>query len=496
MTAPAPTPTAAPPGHRTAQWIAGRWQDSAAPGTIAVTNPATGEVIGSVPAGGAADVDRAVAAATAAWPAWAALPVAERIAALDRLATLLEHEADTLALLLSRETGMPRHLVRGVQIESALGMLRAAGRVAADYEFRRRVGEALVLREPIGVVAAIIPWNVPLLMAVQKIASALVVGCTVVVKPSELAPLGVLRLAELTAEAGLPAGVVNMVSGHGTVAGTALAAHPDVAMVSLTGSVRAGRSVSEVAAATVKRVHLELGGKSASIVLDDADLAEAVDATVRHVAFNAGQTCFAWSRLLVPAARYEEAVAVAAATADSLRVGDPLDPATELGPLISAEALERVRDHVASGIAEGARLVAGGTEEVPEAGPGHYIRPTVLADVRNSMRIAQEETFGPVVLLIPYQDEDDAVRIANDSVYGLHGAVWSASVERAVAVAGRLRTGQVDVNGPSFNINVPFGGYKQSGNGRELGRWGLDSFTELKAVQWGGAREGIRIGAS
>ncbi|MFC4061521.1 aldehyde dehydrogenase family protein [Planomonospora corallina] len=485
----------APSGHRGALWIDGRWTPSSTRERSTVVDPAREEVVGSVPAGTAADARRAVEAAAAAFPGWAALPLEERLRPLRRLLELMEADAGVLADTITREVGMPRHLARGVQVEFALGVLRSYLGLLPGHPFEQRLGGSLVLREPVGVVACVTPWNVPLLLVVQKLVPALAVGCTVVLKPSEITPLNTFHLADLLARCGLPPGVVNLVSGAGPVVGPVLAEHPDVAMVSLTGSQRAGQDVSRRAAGTVKRVHLELGGKSAGIVLDDADLETAVDAGVRQACFNSGQACLAWSRLLVPAARYGEATEIAAAAAGSLRVGDPFDPRTDLGPLVSATARTRVRRYIRLGEREGARVVAGGPAAPDGLDRGFYVRPTVFAGVHNRMRIAREEIFGPVAVLIPYTDEDDAVRIANDSDYGLHGAVWSASAERALAVARRMRTGRVDVNGAPFNLLAPFGGYKRSGNGRELGTWGLDAFCEVKAVQLGASDVQVEIGA-
>ncbi|MFC7648947.1 aldehyde dehydrogenase family protein [Streptosporangium lutulentum] len=460
-----------------------------------VLDPAREEVIGSVPAGTAEEARRAVEAAAAAFPGWAALPLEARLRPLRKLLELMEAEADILADTITREVGMPRHLVRGVQVEFALGLLRSYLDALPDHPFEQWVGGSLVLREPVGVVACITPWNVPLLLVMQKLVPALAVGCTVVLKPSEITPLNTFRLVDLLAECDLPPGVVNLVSGSGPVIGSVLAAHPAIAMVSLTGSQRAGRHVSGLAAETVKRVHLELGGKSANVVLEDADLETAVGAGIRQACFNSGQACLAWSRLLVPGSRYEEAVAIAAATADSLGVGDPFDARNDLGPLVSETARARVRDYIRLGEQEGARLVAGGAQAPEGLDRGFYVRPTVFADVHNGMRIAREEIFGPVTVLIPYEDEADAVRIANDSDYGLHGAVWSASTERALAVARRIRTGRIDVNGAPFNLLAPFGGYKHSGNGRELGTWGLEAFCEVKAVQVGAGPVQVDLGA-
>jgi len=341
-----------------------------------------------------------------------------------------------------------------------------------------------VVREPVGVVGAITPWNYPLHQIALKVAPALAAGCCVVLKPSELTPFNAFVLAEVIEAAGLPAGVFNLVVGLGATVGEALVRHPGVDMISFTGSTRSGKRIAEVAAQSVKRVALELGGKSASVILDDADLAGAVKSTVNGCYLNSGQTCTALTRMLVPASKYEEAAKIAAEVAKGFTVGDPLAETTKLGPLTSKAQLERVRGYIRKGIEEGAELVAGGAEP-PEGVPagGYYVKPTIFGKVKNSMTIAQEEIFGPVLAIIPYADEDDAVRIANDSIYGLAGAVWSKDEARAQRVARRIRAGQIDINGGSFNMNAPFGGFKQSGHGREAGTYGLEEFLEYKALQ-------------
>jgi betaine-aldehyde dehydrogenase len=339
------------------------------------------------------------------------------------------------------------------------------------------------VREPVGVVAAITPWNYPLHQIAAKVAPALAAGCTVVLKPSEVAPLTAFMLAEIIDSAALPAGVFNLVCGTGVVVGEALARHPGVDMISFTGSTRAGKRVSELAAASVKRVALELGGKSASVVLDDADFAKAIRATINACFLNSGQTCTAHTRLLVPVARYAEAARLAVEAAQGFTLGDPLSPDTRLGPLISDAQRERVRTHIRKGLAEGAELLLGGAAAPAGFGKGYYVQPTVFGRVKSRMTIAQEEIFGPVISILTYTDEDDAVRIANDTVYGLAGAVWSQDEARAQRVARRMRTGRVDINGGAFNMLAPFGGYKQSGHGRELGRYGLEEFLEIKSLQ-------------
>jgi len=339
------------------------------------------------------------------------------------------------------------------------------------------------VREPVGVVGAITPWNYPLRQIASKVAPALAAGCTVVVKPSEVAPLNAFLLAEIVDAIGLPPGVLNLVTGYGPVVGEALAAHPDVDMISFTGSTLAGRRVSERAAPTVKRVALELGGKSANVILEDADLERAVNSGVGACFLNSGQTCSALTRMLVPRGRLAEAEQIAAAAAERFTTGDPFDPATKLGPLVSERQRERVRGYIARGIAEGARLLTGGADAPAGQETGYFVLPTVFSDVTSEMTIAQEEIFGPVLVLIAHDGDEDAIRIANDTIYGLAGAVWSADEERAKLVARRIRTGQVDINGAAYNPLAPFGGYKQSGHGRELGPFGIDEFLEVKSLQ-------------
>jgi aldehyde dehydrogenase (NAD+) len=379
--------------------------------------------------------------------------------------------------------GAPATLASSVQVGLPLRGLGSYIDLLHATEESEVVGNSLVVREPVGVVGAITPWNYPLHQSVAKVAAALAAGCTVVHKPSEVAPLSAYLLAEIVDAAGLPAGVYNLVAGYGPEAGEALAAHAGVDMVSFTGSTRAGRRVGALAAETVKRVALELGGKSANVALPDADLTAAVKVGVGSCLLNTGQTCTALSRLLVPASRQDEAVDLAVAASAKYRPGDPTDPATRLGPLVSAAARERVGDYIARGVAEGAQLAVDGRDPAGLPGRGYFLGPTVFADVKPDATIAQEEIFGPVLSIIPYADEDDAARIANLSAYGLAGAVWSADTDRAIAFARRLRTGQVDINGGSFNHLAPFGGYRQSGNGRELGSYGLAEFSEVKSMQ-------------
>ncbi|MDQ6648534.1 MAG: aldehyde dehydrogenase family protein [Actinomycetota bacterium] len=464
-------------------YVDGGWRKSSGDEVIEVVNPATEQVIATVPAGTAADVDSAVAAARAAFPAWASTGVEERAKYLSRIQEALAARQDEIAAVITAELGAPNKLAKGIQAGLPIAVFGSYAAMLADYAFEERVGNSLVVREPIGVVAAITPWNYPLEQVARKVAPALAAGCTIVLKPSEVAPLAAYLLAEVLDEVGLPAGVFNLVTGYGPVVGEAMAAHPEVDMVSFTGSGAAGRRVSEVAAATVKRVALELGGKSANVILADADLTKAVKIGVANAFLNSGQTCTAWTRMLVPAAMHDEIVELATTTAAAYTVGDPTDDATRLGPVVSSAQLDRVRGYIEKGIAEGAQLMTGGAEAPEGLERGYYVRPTVFAGVRPDMTIAQEEIFGPVLSILPYDDEDDAVAIANGTIYGLAGAVWSADQDHAVEVARRLRTGQVDINGGKFNPVAPFGGYKQSGNGRELGTFGLDEFLEVKSLQ-------------
>jgi acyl-CoA reductase-like NAD-dependent aldehyde dehydrogenase len=466
---------------RTQLYVGGAWVPSTGTGTIDVVNPATEEVIGRVADGTPEDVDRAVAAAKAAFPAWSATSVDERGKYLARLSDTLAARAEEIATTITEEMGSPAKFAQLVQAGLPITVMKSYAEMVGDFAFEETVGNSLVVKEPVGVVGAITPWNYPLHQIVNKVAPALAAGCTVVLKPSEVAPFSAFILAEICDEVGLPAGVFNVVTGVGPVVGEAIAKHPDVDMVSFTGSTAAGKRVSQLAAETVKRVALELGGKSANVVLPDADFSKIGKIAVAQAFQNAGQTCSALTRLLVPRDRQTEVVDQVRAAAEAYAPGDPTAADTRLGPLVSDRQRERVLGYIDKGLEEGATLVTGGAE--PVDGPGYYVRPTVFADVTPEMTIAREEIFGPVLAVMPYDDEDDALRIANDSVYGLAGGVWSGDAERAKAFARKMRTGQVDVNGGRFNPLAPFGGYKQSGNGRELGAYGLEEFLEVKAIQ-------------
>jgi len=470
--------------NRDKLYIDGRWTTASSTKTLDVINASTEEVMGRIPEGDYADVQAAVSAARRAFDGWAATPVAERAAFLKKIQEGLKARADDIARTIAGEVGMPLKLSAMIQAGSPIGTFGLYSRMLADFAFEEKVGHSLVLREPIGVVAAITPWNYPLHQIAAKVAPALAAGCTVVLKPSEVAPLNAFILADVIDSVGLPAGVFNLVTGTGPVAGEALATHPEVDMVSFTGSTRAGKRVSELASQTVKRVALELGGKSAAVILDDADLAAAVRGTVNACFLNSGQTCTAHTRMLVPASRYDEAAKLAAESAARFTVGDPFVETSRLGPLISAAQRDRVQDFIRTGIAEGAELLCGGPDAPAGLTKGYYVQPTVFGRVKPGSTIEQEEIFGPVLSIVTYRNEDEAAHIANGTPYGLAGAVWAGSDERAIAFARRLRTGQVDINGGAFNALAPFGGYKQSGNGRELGKYGLEEFLEYKALQF------------
>jgi betaine-aldehyde dehydrogenase len=465
-------------------YINGRWVPAGGGRSIEVVNASSEEVMGSVPAGTAADADTAAHAARAAFAGWAATPVGERRSFLELLQQGVAARAEEIARTITGEVGMPLKLSQRIQAGLPGVVLESFARLLGDYRFEEQIGNSLVIREPVGVVACITPWNYPLHQIVAKIAPALAAGCTVVVKPSEIAPLNAFILAEIVEQVGLPPGVFNLVSGTGPVVGEALARHPEVDMISFTGSTRAGRRVAELAAKGVKRVALELGGKSAAVILADADLAAAIKGTINSCFLNSGQTCTAHTRMLVPERRYEEAAKLAVEVARTFSVGDPFAGQAKLGPLISGEQRERVLGYIRQGIEEGAVLLLGGTEPPEGLEKGYYVRPTVFGRVDPRSTIAREEIFGPVLAILTYRDEEEAVRIANDSIYGLAGAVWSADAHHAKSVARRLRTGQVDINGGRFNLLAPFGGFKQSGYGREFGTYGLEEFLEIKSLQF------------
>ncbi len=461
-------------------YIDGKWVDPIHPnGVIEVVNPATEQVIGHVPNGSAADVDAAVAAARRAFDPDITLD--ERRRRVSNIIAALEKHLPEIAELITAEMGSPKRIAETVQTQVPVSVAKGILEAVNEPETVERIGNSVILREPYGVVGAITPWNYPLYQIVAKLVPAIAAGCTFVLKPSSEAPLSVFKFFDALDEADLPPGTVNIVSGPGRVIGEAIASHPDVDFVSFTGSSGAGARVAELAGKAISKVALELGGKSANIILDDADLATAVKVGVLNAFLNGGQTCMAWTRMLVPRERYEEALQIAEATAQRLTVGDPTDPATRIGPAATEKQFETVRGFIDRAIADGARVVVGGSEQV--LSPGYYLAPTILADVDPMAEVAQEEIFGAVLVILPFDDDDDAVRIANCTQFGLAGAVWSATDERAIRVAKRVRTGQLDINGGAYNPRAPFGGYKASGFGRELGAYGYEEYLQIKSLQ-------------
>ncbi len=464
-------------------FIGGEWVEPAGAEPIEVVNSTTEEVMGTVPACTPVDADRAVEAARAAFESWSRTPREERAGYLTAIAAGLGERSEEIAATIAQELGMPLKLSQMIQVGLPTSQFAAMPGLMEEVAWEEEIGNSRVLREAVGVVGAITPWNYPLNQIAAKVAPALAAGCTVVLKPSEVTPLNAFQLAEVIEAAGLPPGVFNLLTGTGPVVGEAIAAHPGVDMVSFTGSTRAGKRVSELAAATVKPVAMELGGKSPNVILDDADLSRAVPDGVAKCFLNSGQTCSALTRMLVPREQLSEAEEIAAATAESFTPGDPFAESTRLGPLVSDVQRQRVRGYIEKGEAEGAKLVTGGAEPPEGLERGYFVRPSVFSEVTPEMTIAREEIFGPVLAIQPYDGEDDAVRIANDSAYGLAGGVWSADKERAVAVAKRIRTGQIEINGGAFNPLAPFGGYGQSGHGRENGRYGLEELLQVKSLQ-------------
>jgi acyl-CoA reductase-like NAD-dependent aldehyde dehydrogenase len=463
-------------------FVGGSWTSPAGTGSIEVVNPATEATIATVPNGEPADVDRAVAAAREAFETWGQTSRDDRAAYLSRIADGLAARAKELAVTITEELGCPIGLSGAVQVSHPTRQFKLMPEWMERLTWDEAIENSTVVREPVGVVAAITPWNYPLHQLAAKVAPALAAGCTVVVKPASETPLNAFVLAEVIEEAGLPPGVFNLVTGPGATLGERLAAHPEVDLVSFTGSTAVGRRVGQLAAETVKRCTFELGGKSANVILDDADLERAVTAGVGNCYLNSGQTCSALTRMLVPRTLLSSAERIAAEAAESYTVGDPFMPETQLGPLVSASQRERVRGHIERGEAEGATLVCGGSEPDEENKRGFFVKPTVFSGVTPEMTIAQEEIFGPVLAIMPYEDEADAIRIANGTQYGLAAGVWSGDRERALRVARRMRAGQVAVSGGAWNLAAPFGGYKQSGHGRENGHHGIEDYLQLKAL--------------
>jgi acyl-CoA reductase-like NAD-dependent aldehyde dehydrogenase len=461
--------------------IDGEWVASSGPGVLEVENPVTEQVIATIPRGDAKDVDRATGAAVAAFGDWSQSTLEERAQVLRQLADIIEGRADEITRMIVSEIGEPMSIATNHQTMSSVSHLRNTADALKDVVWDEQVGSTLVHRTPIGVVGAITPWNVPMVMMAMKVGAALAAGCTVVVKGTEVAPMSSFIFGEATVEAGLPRGVFNLVSGTGPEVGEAIAAHPDIDMISLTGSVRAGSRVMEVAAATVKRVALELGGKSANVILEDADLEHAVIVGIEDAFRNSGQVCGGLTRMLVPRARLAEVESIAAQKAATYVLGDPFDPETTLGPVVTRAQRDRVRAMIQSGIDDGARLIAGGPEGPEGLDTGYFVKPTIFTSEPNT-RIARDEIFGPVVTIIPFDSEEEAITIANDSKYALAGAVWAATPERARNVALRIRTGRIRINGSPVNTRAPHGGFKLSGIGRENGRYGIEEFLEYQSI--------------
>jgi betaine-aldehyde dehydrogenase len=464
---------------RTTLFIDGQWVTPDGGGAIEVIDPSTEQPIGSVPNGSAADVDAAVAAARRAFDPL--VSVAERCERVAAVITAMEKRLPDIAETITAEIGAPVCIAQSVQTQVPLAVARGFAAVLESFEFEERVGNSLVLREPYGVVGAITPWNYPLYQVIAKVLPAIAAGCPVVLKPSNEAPLSVFEFVEAVEDAGLPAGVVNLVSGPGRVIGERIAEHPDVDFVSFTGSTGVGARVAELAGRSVKKVALELGGKSANVILEDADLATAVKVGVGNAFLNGGQTCMAWTRMLVPQSRYGEALDLVEAAVVRYTVGDPWDSGTRIGPSASASQYQTVRGFIERAQRDGARLLVGGAEKIRDV--GYYVAPTVFADVDPDSELGQEEVFGPVLAVIPFSDEDEALRIANGTPYGLSGAVWAADVDHAIAFARGVQTGQLDINGGAYNPVAPFGGYKKSGIGRELGRAGFEEYLQTKSLQ-------------
>ncbi|OCK62518.1 aldehyde dehydrogenase family protein [Bradyrhizobium sp. LMTR 3] len=463
-------------------YIDGAWVDPAAPSTLGIVNPATEEIFAQISLGSPPDVDRAARAARRAFATYSETSVEERLSWLQKIIEGFRARLPELARMMTLEMGAPITFATERQATVALFHFEEAARVLANYKFEERMGNGIIRREPIGVCGLITPWNWPLNQVASKVAPALATGCTVVLKPSEIAPLSAMLFAEIVDAAGVPAGVFNLVNGDGPMVGEAIAAHPEIDMVSFTGSTAAGVRVAKLAANTVKRVAQELGGKSANIILADADLKAAVIQGVHACYTNAGQNCQSPTRMLIPRTKRDAAFEAAREAVDSIRLGDPLDPASTMGPLVSQAQFQKVQDLIQCGIDEGATLVAGGPGRPAETNRGYYVRPTVFGDVTPQMKIAREEIFGPVLSIMSYDSEEEAIEIANDTPFGLAGFVQSRDPDRARTVANRIRAGRVYLNGAPFDRSLPFGGYKQSGNGREFGVFGFEEYLEVKAI--------------
>ncbi len=463
-------------------YINGQWQAPQSSDVAEVINPATEEVVAKVAMGDIADVDAAVMAARAAFDGWSQTPPEERAKYIDKIAEALEKRIDDLAEVISAEMGAPSSLVKPTQVGNPVFTFKEAAQLARDYEFESDSGKTHVIREAIGVCSLITPWNFPLNQIAGKVAPALAAGCTMVLKPSELAPLDAFILAEIVEEVRLPAGVFNLVVGDGPVVGEAMASHPEVDMVSITGSTRAGAAVAVAAAPTIKRVGQELGGKSANIILDDANFDKAVKGGVRQAMFNSGQACNGPTRMLIPRKHQKEIEEIVVKTIAGVVVGEPSDESTYMGPIANKAQYERVVAFIQRGIDEGAELLVGGAGKPEGLETGYYVQPTVFTNVTNDMLTAREEAFGPVLSLIPYDTDDEAVAIANDNPYGLSSYVQSGDLEHAKQVGRRIRAGHVELNGARWDQGAPFGGYRMSGNGREHGAWGMEEYLETKAM--------------
>ena len=464
-------------------YINGKWVQPMGTGSIDVINPATEEIIGKIPVGSADDVDKAASAARIAFDSWAKSSIEERINILNALSNALKEKGESIAQTITAEVGTPIGYSRVAMVGTPRVVSRSYAKILENFDWEEKVRNSIICKEPIGVCAFITPWNFPLHQIIGKVAPAIAAGCTMILKPSKEAPLSAFILADILHEIGLPPGVFNLVSGHGSEIGNYMSSHPEVDMVSFTGSTGAGVSVSEAAATTVKRVTLELGGKSANVALDDADPILVAKKAIGACHQNSGQTCSALTRLIIPESMSDEVYEIIAKKNNSYTVGDPLEENTRCGPMVSLRQQKSVSKYIQSGISEGATLVSGGLGMPEGISKGYYVKPTIFANVSPDMKIWKEEIFGPVLVITTYKSEEEALTLANDSIYGLSGGVWSKDEERAIRFAKEMRTGQVSVNGGAFNVSAPFGGYKLSGNGRELGTHGLNEFLEIKSIQ-------------
>ena len=464
-------------------YINGKWVQPMGTGSIDVINPATEEIIGKIPVGSADDVDKAASAARIAFDSWAKSSIEERINILNALSNALKEKGESIAQTITAEVGTPIGYSRVAMVGTPRVVSRSYAKILENFDWEERVRNSIICKEPIGVCAFITPWNFPLHQIIGKVAPAIAAGCTMILKPSKEAPLSAFILADILHEIGLPPGVFNLVSGHGSEIGNYMSSHPEIDMVSFTGSTGAGVSVSEAAATTVKRVTLELGGKSANVALDDADPILVAKKAIGACHQNSGQTCSALTRLIIPESMSDEVYEIIAKKNNSYTVGDPLEENTRCGPMVSLRQQESVSTYIQSGISEGATLLSGGLGMPEGITKGYYVKPTIFANVSPDMKIWKEEIFGPVLVITTYKSEEEALILANDSIYGLSGGVWSKDEERAIRFAKEMRTGQVSVNGGAFNVSAPFGGYKLSGNGRELGTHGLNEFLEIKSIQ-------------